>query len=228
MVVFLMHIPKTAGKTLQSIVRNNYADDEVFFTYPPRRTQLAHHPRLHALKIVMGHFRFGVHAVVAPRPFAYFKFLRDPVAQVASHYGHIQDAETRAHAERDAHMAIKREYGALAEFAGHPWACNLQTQYLTGWSSDKIREAPDQAFDLATENLEHHFLGIGITERFDESLLILRDCLSWENLSYTARNVARQPVRVDDLDPGTVALIKENNEVDGRVYEYGLRRRRRL
>ena len=45
--------------------------------------------------------------------------------------------------------------------------------------------------ERAKRNLDEHFSWLGMTERFDESLILLRRTFGWRDVRYVSRNVSR-------------------------------------
>ncbi|MBL1217831.1 MAG: hypothetical protein D8M59_10085 [Planctomycetes bacterium] len=207
--IFLIHVPKTAGSTLRIVVRRQYAEDECFLTYPPREPgrTLASHPQPEQLRLVMGHYRYGFHRDRPGLPYRYAAFLREPFSQVRSHYYYLRTAPKRKHAERDRHRSIIEQYPTLADFAGHEWAYNLQTVYLSGIPYVLLKDAPEEALSQAIRNLDTEFVAVGLTERFDESLVVLQYHLGWRDVSYVKTNVRTQRFAdEDDTDQAREAI----------------------
>jgi hypothetical protein len=75
----------------------------------------------------------------------------------------------------------------------------------------------------AKRNLEASFPVVGLAERFDESLVMMQCVYGWLNVSYERRNVTEKRPRIDEIDPGAVALIRETNRFDLDLHEFGVR-----
>ena len=72
----------------------------------------------------------------------------------------------------------------------------------------------------AKRNLDSWFCMAGVTERFDESMLLLRRSLGWRSCYYLRRNEGR-PVKQDQqLSDDDVVEVKRRNELDQMLYEY--------
>jgi len=70
----------------------------------------------------------------------------------------------------------------------------------------------------AIKNLS--IMEVGITEYFDESLNKFSRLLGLSNLEYENQKVSNRP-KSNGLDEGTLSLIRENNELDYILYEFG-------
>ena len=76
-----------------------------------------------------------------------------------------------------------------------------------------------RALDEAKANLDR-FLVVGLTERFDESFILVRRALGWRLPMYSTRNASRGPRRARPGDRAK-ALITERDRLD--VELYGMR-----
>ena len=79
-----LHIPKTAGTTLRSIVDQNLGPVNVLTYYNQNSRQLQDNLDAYLtfkpnFRAIIGHFRFGFHKLLN-RPSTYITFLRHPVA----------------------------------------------------------------------------------------------------------------------------------------------------
>src|SRR4051812_5972736 len=95
--LIFLHIPKTAGSTLTTIMHRQYSADEIYDIYEVRKS-----PQLMALpeeqrakiKLLKGHIPFGLHAFLPNGKAEYFTILREPVDRVLSHYYHFARQRT--------------------------------------------------------------------------------------------------------------------------------------
>jgi hypothetical protein len=75
---------------------------------------------------------------------------------------------------------------------------------------------------MAKENLLQYFSLVGLTERFDEGLAILKITFGWEIAKYAKFNVTKNRMKKDSLPASTVKLIAERNKYDVALYEYAV------
>jgi hypothetical protein len=206
-----IHIERTGGTTLDYILRNNYRSFLIlppqFWTNDPTAefTPAELRTLLRWLPFTRG---FGGHTTraylrydeAAHQPIEYVTFLRDPVTRCLSQFQH--------QAER---------LGSLQTFLADPRAKDFMTTRVAG--------APDLA--RAREMLETQFAFVGLTERFDESLLLMRRMLGLDDLDirYERRNVGRDSSRSasseglgDDVE--ALQLIKASNQLDMELYDF--------
>lgn len=209
--IYIMHIPKTAGLTLQGILRRRYkkpGDLQLFYTADDlqRGVELSSSPR-----VVMGHFRFGFHPPESGQV-PYVTFLRDPVEQVISHYHYTFD-----HPEK--FEALPAQAQSLLDFARGPYGYNLQTRFVSG--IDVLEGREQEVLQLAKENLLRHFAQVGISEYFDLSLVMLAPLLGWPHAFYIRENKGlrrqQQPV-----SPAQRAELEHILHLDRKLYQFGL------
>jgi hypothetical protein len=206
-----IHVMKTGGQTMCDILRQSFpgrhcdlqvkgvatADDLRFARrfYPSLRSIAGHNVvPLSNLGEACDSIRF-------------FAFLRDPVERCISHYQY------------------RRNKDETSDF--EPWLerfANYQVRFLsrTHTAADPWAIAPSA--DLAIEAVEQHVGFIGLQERFDESLVMLRRWVDDPrfDIEYRARNVApKSSVRRQLLgDPRIVELIRAHHVEDEKLYRY--------
>jgi hypothetical protein len=91
------------------------------------------------------------------------------------------------------------------------------------WTDPGYGECDQATLDLAKHNLREHFAVVGLTERFDETLLLLKRTFGWQRIQYTRHNVTRGRPRRDSLDAETLAVLSEYNQLDIALYQYAQR-----
>ncbi len=61
---------------------------------------------------------------------------------------------------------------------------------------------------------------VGLTERFDESIVMMKHFLGWRKLRYFVRKQTRDRPSMDKVDPASLQLIRECNKFDLELYEF--------
>lgn len=97
-------------------------------------------------------------------------------------------------------------------------------------SSDvSIDPAPDepcteQMLLKAMENIQRHFPVVGLTERFDESLLLIKHQLGWRTCFYTTMNITSKKQTENNYDQGNLDSVRDANQMDLKLYEFAQNR----
>lgn len=206
-----VHIRKTAGKSLRQLlfrqytrrrtrlVKNYFTQPEIseafvrdLATSPPRDLLVAH-----------GHMLFWP-GFPWPEGTEFFTMLRDPVERVISHYYWLRARNERF--QKSLREAV--EDGTIED--------NLQTRVISA-VTPPFGEMPQQALDLAVERLEG-FAVVGLTERFDESVVLLTRTLGWRRMVYARENVTPNRKPVEEISEEELELIRTHNALDIELY----------
>lgn len=100
---------------------------------------------------------------------------------------------------------------------------NAQTRMLSGkWFEPGFGECTEDILEMARENLQAHFAVVGLTERYDETLLLLKKAFGWRNVFYARQNVTARRPRQAELPPTTLDLIAQHNQLDRELYRYAV------
>ena len=234
--VVFIHIPKTGGKTLSTAIRLKYGTDTITWDsryQPLDRMSEIPIERRRAARAVTGHLHFGVDRAIG-RDCDYLTVLREPVARVISMYNFI-----RGNPRNWLHHRVAASDIGLEEFAREavdPTVDNEQTRLLSGRGSGDLlglgpdgrlrapseppREVTPQDLEAAKRNLER-FCVVGLTERFDETFILIRRALGWRLPLYETRNVSR--ASADVPTPSAILAIAERNRFDLELYAHGRR-----
>ena len=212
-----LHIPKTGGTSLRTATRWVYGWRGVYTSSkeefdPEDVASSIENPS--DIRLVRGHLAYGLHEHIAGKC-RYFTMLRDPVSRVISLYYYIK------HGWPDSEAAGL----SLAEYIEsdhHAYKWNEQTQQLAGPPfADERTQGEEALFRRAKRNLASKNLAFGITERFDESLLLLKRQLGWSlDPLYVRSNTTRKRPSKEEVDPDVRARIREQNQLDLRIYDH--------
>ncbi len=195
--------------TLQQLIRWRYPDpEERHLVYSQDKVEAGFEDR-DSLKIVMGHFRWGYHQF-SDRPALYYTFLREPLSHVISHYQYTFDYPEKF-------RNLPEQYDLLA-FAEGPYGYNLQTRFIAGVNDMKGRER--EIVQRAKEHLVRYVEVLGLVERFDESLLLMKEPLGLKRIYYQTQNEGKARKK---FTPSAEELekLKEINKYDLELYEFG-------
>jgi len=217
-VVIFLHAPKTGGTTLVRIIERQYGSGSVLNLYDSSYgDELAAYPseEIDRVRAIAGHFYFGVHTFIA-RPSVYITLLRNPVDRVVSHYHFVRRSPGH-------YLYTAATELSLSEFVvacGPDEPNNDQTRLLAGrYQAEGTPTNADAMLAAARRNLREHVAVVGITEEFDQSLLLMRRTFGWGRPFYVRENVSKKPSRSEAISPETRRVIENYNALDIDLYE---------
>jgi hypothetical protein len=210
--VIHIHIPRAAGHTLNSVIGRRYRASDVF-TYAGPVGQQVVIPRSGAqtLRLIRGHISFGIDAQL-DIPSTYITFLRDPVSRVISLHRYIVENPRHHLHEQIIDMSLEDFVTSGIDDAE---VGNGQTRQLFG-VTDRVPD--EEMLEDAMRHLREDFAAVGVIERFDESLLLLRKALGWPLPFYRVKN-ATTSVRGGPSSE-VRRLIESRNALDRRLYTF--------
>lgn len=222
--LIFLHLPKTAGTTLNAILLRQFSRDNIYFLRSKHFEQdlatlkAAPENARYRIRLLQGHQPFGLHTWLAPGA-KYLAVLRDPVARIISHYHYVKTTNHPMfiNAIREGEMSLLdyAKSGVSGELE------NGQTRWIAGiWDDRPLTEAH---LDQAIENIEKHFSWLGLTEAFDESMIDLALRYRWPRIYYRKKNVlgGSGPMSIprDAID-----AITERNQLDIKLHSYAMHR----
>lgn len=209
MLVFI-HINKTAGSTVRYILRStfgvNHCEVEPWhapWIDPPFSSQDLQRLRkvYPNLESIAGHRVTGYMDLKENgTEFRYFSFMRDPLKTCASRFQY--NIQYR-----------KKKNLVFEEWIQRDWPRDHQTKMFAGVADVK----------KAIQVIKDKKIFIGLTERFDESMLLLKALMAKNlNISYQPVNVARKNSIAEDLlsNENTRQMLIEANQADQELYDF--------
>lgn len=230
-VLLFLHIPRTAGTTLNRVVRLKVdSKREILVSaFRPSRSwqQFVAHARslpperLSRIRYFRGHFSFGIHEHL-PKPARYITMLRDPVDRVLSSYFFFIKRLGSDDVTIEDFVRKGREGDQRLHIG---WTDNVQVRMLAAHDGEPVRvpigSCTTDMLELAKERIaSDRFLLTGLTERFDESILLLKNMLGWRNAYYVPFNIANAPPLLRDLPDGARDMIQSYNGLDRKLYDF--------
>ena len=228
--VFL-HIPKTGGSTLRTLLYEEYEGALLKVSYRKEGRTL---PQLvgdlrsitpeqwNGHRLVFGHVGFGIHREI-PRPVTYFTLVRHPVDRLMSQYLHSRRTADAAHHDAAVSYSLVEclRRGLVPRWI-NPLVWTLSEAQWQMEMGERGDEPCDEAsLAEATRNLDA-FAVVGLTERYDMSVAAMRSVLGWQQATYTTSNVGETPAwrRDPELRRELASLV----ELDLRLYETATQR----
>jgi hypothetical protein len=218
-VTIFVHNTKTGGATLRRILLRQYEPDEVLtitgehYRCSGLERWLAGADRA-KLKMVQGHVPFGIHELVPSAPM-YVTLVRDPIDRILSWY-HYKLERKEIEGSRDGRPIGLEEYILKVRSKE---VDNVQTRRLSGLDPE-FGECPDEMLERAKLNLRQHFAVVGVTEKFDHTLILLKRLLGWRHILYFKINVTRERPAAAALSTGALDLLRRHNALDLELHKY--------
>lgn len=227
-VVLFDHIGKTAGSTIHRVLWRVYGRKRVFMstivgTHQERIATLRDGldtPRP-SVAAVIAHTGYGLHERLPPQHrYRLFTLLRDPVQRTISNY-HFEIQRGRLSASVSLtdwlDQDLSRAYNVQTAFLG---GLALQ-QHLDGRALRK-EDFTDDLLERAKAALRAHEV-VGLTERFDEGLLLLSDAFGWSSREtcYVRANRGKRRARRASPTPEEIEAVRRANRLDAALYDHG-------
>ena len=218
--LIFLHIPKAGGTTLHNILDRIYAPVNLRAKsgMVSKESILGmEKDAFNNLFLVKGHMHFGLHGCFPNEKVKYLTFLRDPVDRVVSHYFFVK--RTPGHY---LYKVVNESNMSLLEYAlsDLTWELdNGQVRNLIEGGGTNIKLTVESLND-AKSNLKKWFALVGITERFDESLIVMKRILGWKEFPcYKKLNAAKEK---HDIPEEMLNKIAERNALDIELYKWAL------
>ncbi|USN99797.1 MAG: sulfotransferase family 2 domain-containing protein [Phycisphaeraceae bacterium] len=213
-IVFL-HIPKTAGTTLKSVLEQAYAGYEIVFlrNFGGEIEAFARRPAAERAKYALAtaHIPWGGQSLIPKaRPLT---MLRDPVERFLSVYYYNARAPEALH-----HKAISEGGLSLADVVERGLLAG-EYNLMTAMLRHPKAEGGRQAFESAKQNLAQCVFGL--SERFEDSVGLFRRALRWPEVAWESRNVSVGRPKSEQIDPALLDRIRRETELDRALYEFG-------
>jgi hypothetical protein len=195
---FFVHIPKAAGSTIRALISLNYDKSRVLSVYGNYPeivgTLTANAGKTERYDLIQGHMPYGSHFQLNVRNPRYFVFLRDPVERLFSDIAY--SILSPHHGFHDKFAGAERTPMELLEIAkGIHYYRNNMTNYVSGQYFTRQADLAD--LHRAIDNLWKSEL-VGLSERFEESLLVMAKKLGWKKVIAERLNRTRSKIEVTD------------------------------
>ena len=218
--IFFLHIPKTAGTSVNDILRLQVNPGE-FFSFPDKNILT---PDMSIIiqkaKIVRGHRMYDLQQFFTRRPHV-MTMLRNPYDRVISNYAHLKrtDQSGLLSIIRQVDPDRGDEPVTLEEYISAPSSQNRMIRYLVGFNRKLNLLPDDERLTLAKIHLEG-LAFFGLKERFDDSMQLLAYTFCWREFKkYDTLNTAPSDSK-PPLSPEVRAALEAGNALDMQLYQY--------
>jgi galactose-3-O-sulfotransferase len=235
-----LHLAKTGGVTLNDIIVRNLSSGEYLVIEMPPRDESAlwtwsnaevtcalagmAADAVECIRAVLGHYGPGVQRHL-PKPCAVVTILRNPVDRLLSYFYYDVQRGVRSDANLEEFVAQGAEL-ALD---------NYMTRILSGREEldprgrsvnlASCRRVTNDDYLAAVGSIDCSML-VGVTERFDETLVVLASMLGWSlsDLVYERRNVTASRPSAGEISPATRETLVDMNMYDQQLATYAATR----
>ena len=229
--IFLhLHIPKTAGTSLNELLHASYPKSETLAITEASKLEVLNTSagRLDKLRIIRGHFLYGLHDFLG-RDFKYLVVLRRPAERIYSFYRFVKrskshplhDVVQRNNMTFGGFLKLSEEHKGLAKELN-----NGQCTWLAGVSVSNSFEKKEVTFRAACSNLFDSRTIARLTEFFSDFVERLKDEGILTSASERKVNVSTEGQNFEDaigsLDEKEQTLMRDYCEWDNRLYSMAM------
>jgi Sulfotransferase family len=216
--LIFLHIPKTAGSSLYSVIQRQYPPGQMYVIAKVSETEkfrVLPEQKRNSVRMLMGHLPFGTHGAFTEGATEYFTLLREPVDRVMSNYFHIY-SDPAHHFHRQLH-AKKYTLCQLLETGKILNLNNCMTRFLSGDAKRKYDECDHAMLEKALVNLSAFAL-VGLQENFELFLVRLMERYRWKNPYHFKKRISTARIAVHDVDKITRGCVEHYNKLDIELY----------
>jgi hypothetical protein len=214
--LIFLHIPKAGGSTLHHVLDWNYDHTRTITVYnqiPPLIALPDAQKR--QIQCLKGMVFYGIHRYL-PQDCTYITIMRDPVERVISHYFYSFSRKRRL-------GELIREFDPVEALRHEPFHATYQLRVLLG--GDNIESIlhdplPDNAVEIAKQNLARHFAVAGVLDYYDPTLLIMKRRFGWSRAFYARQNVGQERIPRSEIPAPLLDRLTEACAPEIELYQY--------
>lgn len=220
--IIFHHIPKTAGTTLYGIFDSQFKGD----VYTINGNQLEHEESLkefinlsekvkNNIKLLKGHRLYGIDSEMH-NPVAYITVIRDPAKRFISSYYQMQKVKPEL-PERIEFIESKISLEQYIEKGDLYYGYNSLIKSFLNIQDPKMEITPE-FYANAIQIAKDKFLLVGLTEKFDETIVLLNQISGIDIRYYLRKNVANN-YDSKGIDEKLLNRYNELNSWDHKFYK---------
>jgi hypothetical protein len=210
-----VHLPKTAGTFVRSVLNSNYEDVQSVYTTPPFKPlrNMSHDEKELILKadVVIGHVSVYEFSTELHSDLKFYTVLRNPVDRVISYYNHMMT-------HNELYKTKKLSPLSYLENSNDYQLDNLQLRYLSGNPVKQSVGEPE--LEKAISMIKSGRIIPGIKEdmqRTFRSLLIFRGANASD---YPERNKSSFGFSRASMTDAEIDAFRQHNALDMKLYSY--------
>lgn len=207
--IFFVHIPKTAGSSIRSVLKRWFGARLMIFDSHDREAFAREWSDRRPLAVA-GHFGFGLHEAVADCSPVYLSLVRDPVERFVSLYKHAR--QTPDHLLHPAAGAGLEDFLAhtLADPRARGQTVGIQCFFLTG----------KRTFEEALPGLRENYAVLAPTDRLAEFVAEAGAQLGRPAAGVPVLNVRPADPQLQEAARRLAGRIREAHIEDQRLHEH--------
>lgn len=224
--IIFTHLPRSGGTTLDSYMSKEYKNHEMFHFYVRKKAgntsdamaefNALSQEQKKQLKLLVGHTSFGIHQHFDR--FTYITLFREPIERLVSYYFHI--LKNNEHYLHNITMTNRLKLNDLVCNAISTEFDNDQTRQLAGVKNVPFGQCTQEMLDTAKHNLMEYYKIFGITERFDESVMLFKNFFGWNLPFYIRLNTTARKQSVQDIPAKILDEVRKINHLDIQLYHF--------
>ena len=222
--LIFFHIPKTGGTTLDYLTAKNYRIDYVYQVNAPAfdKHVAGVYKNNNMFRVLMGHYELNdyFYQLFDRAKMVQFTMLREPVSRVISYYDYLRTSPNHPKYGIAKNLTLK-------EFVSHPEIDEMpngQAFRILGMLKKEIwkktKKSEEELIEELQHQLEHRFTLFGLTEMYDEFLLMAQRGLGWNDIFYQRMNSSKVKTDKSTIPDEVIELIKKQNSVDMALYDF--------
>jgi Sulfotransferase family len=237
-VLIHLHIAKTGGTTLSSMIKHGFRKDQIFEAALGTPGSMRQAPReeceqelraagLKDIRYISGHVPFGLHRLF-DRSTKYIATVRPPIERIISYF--FFQAEDQDHYTKDGRPLTFEEYvEARADVQLHDYQvrvlCGSPALDVESPGRDQIRprtRVQRRHLDQAKKNIEELFLAAAPIEELTELGLLVRLVYGWpiRRLQTEYKNATKSRPHLREIPTRLIRIMEGCNGYDLELYEW--------